>query len=95
MPELASSGQLIAQLRTERGWSRRKLASKVGISTRRMLAIETDTEPEPRRESRQYYTKFFESLGYAKRTYTDWPMRDKNFDLEPMQARVLRFLNGD
>lgn len=90
-----TNGQLITGIRETLGWSRRKLASKFGTSTRKVVAMETDTDPQPRKENRVFRMLFIPFLGYSVRSYTDLPVRDVNFDLNQQQARMLQFLSSD
>jgi hypothetical protein len=74
------------------GWSRRKLASKVGLTLREMAATEKDTMPSDRKEKRVWMAKMIPFLGYRRRLLFMWPIRDKKFDLTITQDRVLNFL---
>ena len=87
-----TAGERISDKRNALGLSRRKLASKFGTSTRRIIAMETDTDVKPRKEKRMYYSKFIPFLGYSVRCYTDWPIRDTSFDLHQQQSCMLNFL---
>lgn len=87
-------GQLIAHIRESHGWSRRKLASKYGTSTRRIKAIELDRDPTPKLEQPQHKMVYIPFLGYSVRVFTRRPVADRNFDLQQQQTRVLKWL-GD
>ena len=91
----STPGLQIKRLRENRGWSQRKLASKVGMSRRELIACETDSlYPEPRKEKRTIRSLFIPFLGYSVRCYTDWPVTDKNFNLEKEQDRIMRLLQA-
>jgi DNA-binding XRE family transcriptional regulator len=84
----------IRQWRESLGWSRRKLASKFGTSTRRITACETDSQPVPRKEKRTYPMVFIQFLGYKVRCRRDWPVEDKKFNLVDMQEQILGSFNS-
>lgn len=92
MTNTMTDGQLITWMRESVGMSRRKLASKIGTSRRRIVAVETDTDVKPRKEKRVWRSLFVPFLGYAVRCYTDWPVRDTSFDLKQQQTRCIKFL---
>lgn len=83
----------IRRTREMLGWTRRKLGSKLGLTTRQMYALEGNIDPKPRKEKRMYPMMYIEFLGYAVRTYQDWPVRDLTFDLKYEQTRAVRLLN--
>ena len=95
MKRLVTKGDQITEMREARGWSRRRLASAYGTSTRRVVAMETDTDVKPRKEKRTFYMKYVDMLGYKIRLRTDWPVRDTRFSLEFEQNRMIQFLCED
>ena len=92
MADTVSNGEHIQQMRERLHWTRRRLGSKLGLTLRKMRAIETDTEPKPKLEKRVYSMKFIEFLGYTVHVYNDWPVKDKSFDLQSEQSRAIHFL---
>ncbi len=88
-----TAGQEIAQTRELLGWSRRKLASKYGTSTRRIAAVEEDRDPKPRKEEPNHQMVFIPFLGYAVHYFSRRPVADRNFDLRQWQTRVLTYLD--
>lgn len=89
-----TAGQEIAQIRESLGWSRRKLASKYGTSTRRIAAAEGDRDPKPKKEEPRHRMVFIPFLGYSVHCFSREPIADRNFDLHREQSAVLLFLSG-
>lgn len=87
-----TAGDQIRTGRERMGWTRRYLGSKLGLTLRKMKALEGDMDPEPCLEKRVYSMKYIDFLGYAVWVYNDWPVRDKSWDLEAEQTRALKFL---
>ncbi len=88
-----TAGQEIASVRESLGWSRRKLASKYGTSRRRIVAVESDKDPKPKKEQPRYTSAFVEYLGYYIRYFKRIPVSDRDFDLKQQQARIAHFLD--
>lgn len=88
-----TDGQLIVTVRESLGWSRRKLASKLGLPIRWIVAAENDTDPVPRREQRRFRRKFVETLGEEIWVREDLPVRNTEYDLTQNQKRILAFLS--
>ncbi len=85
-------GNEIRIARERLGWTRRYLGSRLGLTLRKMRALETDTAPKPCLEKRVYSMKYIEFLGYAVWCYNDWPVKLKSWDLEKEQTKAMEFL---
>ena len=88
------TGKRVRERREDRGLSMRQAASKLGLTLRKMRAIERDVQPVPKLEKRVYSMKFNEYLGYAIKVRHDWPVVDKSFDLQKEQERALELLGN-
>ena len=89
-----TAGQEIAKIRESLGWTRRELASRYGTSTRRIRAIETDSDPKPRKEDPRHCQVFIPYLGYQVHHFYRGPVTDRNFDLKQQQTRILGWLTA-
>jgi len=87
-------GKQIAELRAARGMSQRELGSRLGLTLRKVKAMEADMDPKPRLEKRTYAMKFIDFAGYYIRVRSDWPVRDLSFDLKHEQTRAVKLLTG-
>lgn len=83
-----ANGKRVRSLREDRGLSMRQAASKLGLTLRKMRAIERDEQPKPKLEKRVYSMRFIEYFGYAVHVYDDRPVVDKNFNLQKEQERA-------
>ena len=88
-----TAGQEIAHVREYLGWTRRKLASKYGTSTRRVVAMESDCDPKPKKEQPRHSMVFMPFLGYSVHCFKRLPVSDRDFDLRQQQTRILHFLD--
>ncbi len=88
-----TAGQEITSLRWSLGWSRRKLASQYGTSTRRITAVESDCDPKPKKEQPRHSSVFMPFLGYSVHCFERLPVADRYFDLRQQQTRILHFLD--
>lgn len=85
MQELASK---IRVTRERLGWSRRRLASVAGMSTRWVEAAENNRDPRPKKEERRIKMVFIPFLGYSVRCVQYHPVTDRRFDLTQCQYRI-------
>lgn len=90
-----TDGQIIQTMREQLGLTRRRLASMMGISTRRMAAIEADSYPRPRKIDRRIKAVYLPYFGYSVRCIKYYPVSDRNFDLKQQQARAMKWFETD
>lgn len=84
-------GNTIKSIRELRGLSRRKLASMIGIPTRKLKAAETGVYVKPL-ERRKMKMRYIEFLGYAVRIPVDYPVDGEPVDVNALQQDILMYL---